>query len=448
MYDYDLFVIGAGSGGVRAARMSAGYGARVACAEDRYMGGTCVNVGCVPKKLFYYASHYSEDFKEAEGFGWEKIERKFDWLTLRGNKDNEIQRLNSVYRDLLDAAGVTCFNGRARIADNHHVLVGDTKISAGKILVATGSWPDIPTFKGSEHVISSNEAFSLDKLPERALVIGGGYIAIEFAGIYSGLGVETSLSYRGSLLLRNFDEDIRKFVGEEVAKKGIDIRYNSTLRMIEKKSNGVLEVTFADGSSLQTDLVLCATGRKPNVQDLGLENLEINCRENGAIIVDEQFRSSVPSIFALGDVTDRIQLTPVAIAEAMTFANTHFNGQQTELNYEGIPTAVFCQPNISTVGLTEAEARLEFDSIQIFKSNFKGLKQALSGSDERTLMKLIVEPSSERVVGIHMVGPEAGEIIQGLSVAFKAGATKSDYDSTIGIHPTSAEEFVTMRESV
>lgn len=448
MYDYDLFVIGAGSGGVRAARMSADYGARVACAEDRYMGGTCVNVGCVPKKLFFYASHYSEDFKEAEGFGWEQSEKKFSWPILRANKDKEIQRLNIVYRDLLDAAGVTCFTGRARIIDDHHVLVGDSEISTEKILVATGGWPDIPKFLGSEHVISSNEAFSLEKLPKRALVVGGGYIAIEFAGIFAGLGVETVLSYRGSLLLRNFDKDVRRFVSDELKKKGIDIFYNTRLSRVEKQKNGVLEVTFADGSSLDTDLVLCATGRKPNVQGLGLENLGIKCGDNGAIIVDEQFRSSVPSIFALGDVTARVQLTPVAIAEAMAFAKTHFKGEQTILDYQGIPTAVFCQPNISTVGLTEAEAELEFGHIQIFKSNFKGLKHSLSGSDEKTMMKLIVDSASERVVGIHMVGPEAGEIIQGLAVAFKAGATKSDYDATIGIHPTSAEEFVTMREPV
>ncbi|MAI42276.1 MAG: glutathione-disulfide reductase [Candidatus Azotimanducaceae bacterium] len=448
MYEYDLFVIGAGSGGVRAARMSASYGARVACAEDRYMGGTCVNVGCVPKKLFVYASHYSEEYEQSKGFGWDNVLPQFNWPILRNNKDKEIKRLNSVYLDLLDAAGVTYFRGRARIVDEHHIVVGDSIVSTEKILIATGSWPDIPAFPGREYVISSNEAFSLDNLPKRALVVGGGYIAIEFAGIFSGLGVETYLSYRGSLLLKNFDQDIRTFTCDELKKKYIDILFNTLISRVEKLSDGTLEVIFSDGRSQNTDLVLFATGRKPNVQDLGLESLGVKCRDNGAIIVDEQFRSSVPNIFALGDVTDRVQLTPVAIAEAMAFARTQFNSELTVLDYDGIPTAVFCQPNIGTVGLTEDEAKLKFNRIQVFKSEFKGLKHSLSGSEERTMMKLIVDVATDQVVGIHMVGPEAGEIIQGLAVAYKAGATKSEYDATIGIHPTSAEEFVTMREPV
>ena len=448
MYDYDLFVMGVGSGGVRAARMSAKYGARVATAEDRYMGGTCVNVGCVPKKLFVYASHFHEEYGQAEGFGWGQASPSFDWSTLLRNKNEEIQRLNKVYRELLDGAGVTHYDGRARIVDDHHVAINDTTVSTDKILIATGGWPDIPDFLGNEHVITSNEAFFLDELPKRALVIGGGYIAVEFAGIFAGLGVESHISYRGPLFLRDFDQDVRAFVYDELRKKDINIHFNSVVSAIEKQVDGVLKVDFTDGSTLDTDLVLVATGRKPNVQDIGLENVAINCSENGAIIVDEEFRTSVSNIFALGDVTDRVQLTPVAIAEAMAFSSTQFKGVRKLMDYDGIATAVFCQPNIGMVGMTEEQAREEYEEIEIYRSDFKPMKHTLSGSDERTMMKLIVEKASDKVVGVHMVGPEAGEIVQGLAVAYKAGATKAVFDATVGIHPTSAEEFVTMREPV
>ncbi len=447
-YDYDLFVIGVGSGGVRAARMSAAYGARVATAEDRYMGGTCVNVGCIPKKLFVYASHFKQDYADAEAYGWGPAEPDFEWSRLLANKDREIGRLNGIYQGLLDNAGVTHYDGRARIVDEHHVSVNEEKISTDKILIATGCWPWVPDFPGKEHVITSNEAFHLEHLPRRALVVGGGYIGVEFAGIYHGLGVESHLSYRGPLFLRGFDQDIRVSVRDELVKKGIHLHFNSHVLSVEKELDGSLRVKFDDASEMQTDVVLYATGRDPNVQDIGLENVDVQCRDNGAIIVDEQFRTSVDSIFALGDVTDRLQLTPVAIAEAMAFASTQFRDEPRIMDYENVATAVFCQPNIGTVGLTEEQARVRHIEVVIYRSRFRSLKNTLTGSAEQTMMKMIVDPASDRVLGVHMVGPEAGEIIQGMAVALKSGATKAIFDATVGIHPTSAEEFVTMREPV
>ena len=445
-YDFDLFVIGVGSGGVRAARMSATYGARVATAEDRYMGGTCVNVGCVPKKLFVYASHFSEAYEEAEGFGWAPASPGFTWPVLLNNKNTEIQRLNDVYRGLLDGAGVTHFDGRARIVDAHHVSINQQIVSTGKILIATGSWPSVPDFPGREYVITSNEAFFLETLPRRSLVVGGGYIAVEFAGIFKGLGVESHLAYRGPLFLRKFDQDVRLCVRDELDKKGVILHFDSVVQGIHKNADGSLRVSFEDCSEMETDLVLYATGRKPNIHDMGLENVAVRCGDNGAIIIDEEFRTSEDNIFALGDVTDRIQLTPVAIAEAMAFSSTQFNGHRKLMDYDGIATAVFCQPNIGTVGLTEDKAREKFGEVEVYRSIFRPLKHTLSGSDEKTMMKLIVNKSTDRIVGVHMVGPEAGEIIQGMAIAYKAGATKAVYDATVGIHPTTAEEFVTMRE--
>ena len=445
-YDFDLFVIGVGSGGVRAARMSATYGARVATAEDRYMGGTCVNVGCVPKKLFVYASHFSEAYEEAEGFGWARTNPGFTWPVLLHNKNTEIQRLNDVYRGLLNGAGVTHFDDRARIVDAHHVSINQQIVSTGKILIATGSWPSVPDFPGREYVITSNEAFFLETLPKRSLVVGGGYIAVEFAGIFKGLGVESHLAYRGPLFLRQFDQDVRLCVRDELDKKGVILHFDSVVQEINKTADGSLRVSFADGSEMETDLVLYATGRKPNIHDMGLENVDVRCGDNGAIIIDEELRTSVDNIFALGDVTDRIQLTPVAIAEAMAFSSTQFNGHRKLMDYDGIATAVFCQPNIGTVGLTEDMAREKFGEVEVYRSVFRPLKHTLSGSDEKTMMKLIVDKCTDRVVGVHMVGPEAGEIIQGIAIACKAGATKAVFDATVGIHPTTAEEFVTMRE--
>jgi len=447
-YDYDLFTIGAGSGGVRASRISAGYGARVAVAEDRYLGGTCVNVGCVPKKLLVYASHFAEDFEDAAGFGWSVGARAFSWPRLIAHKNDEIRRLNEIYERLLANAGVTLIEGRATIVDPHTVTINDRTITAERILVATGSWPVVPDFPGKEHVITSNEAFFLDELPERIVVVGGGYIAVEFAGIFHGLGAQVTQLYRGPHFLRGFDDDVRMFLAAEMRKKGIDLRFNANIARVGRKQSGVLEACLEDGTEIDTDLVMYATGRRPNTAGLGLEEAGVALAPNGAVVVDEYFRTNVPSVYAIGDVIDRMQLTPVAIEEGMALAKTLFDDQPTAMDYANVPTAVFSQPSIGTVGLNEAQARDQFGTVEVYASEFKPMKHTLSGRDERTLMKLVVDKSTDRVVGVHMVGPDAGEIIQGIGVALKAGACKSDFDATVGIHPTSAEEFVTMREPV
>lgn len=447
-YDFDLFVIGAGSGGVRAGRMAAAMGVKVAIAEDRHLGGTCVNVGCVPKKLFVYASHMAEEFEHAQGFGWSAQTPSFDWPTLRDNKTREIERLNGVYRNLLVNSGCELIEGRATLAGPHQVAVGERTYTAERILIAVGGWPNIPEFPGSEHVISSNEVFYLEQFPKRALVVGGGYIAVEFAGIFAGLGAQTDLLYRGDMFLRGFDEEVRAFTAEEVAKKGVNLRFNSNIRAIEKLADGTLRAQLEDGTELDTDLVMYATGRNPKVEGLGLEALGIEQARNGAIIVNDQFQSSVPSVYAIGDVIDRVQLTPVALAEGMALVRNLYGGQAQKVDYELIPTAVFCQPNIGTVGLTEEQARQRYSNVDVYKSSFRAMKHTLSGSQERTFMKMLVDRDSDRVLGVHMVGAEAGEIIQGIAVALKAGATKAVFDATIGIHPTAAEEFVTMREPV
>ena len=444
-FDYDLFVIGAGSGGVRAARLAASLGAKVAIAEDKYLGGTCVNVGCVPKKLFVYASHFHEDFAAAKGFGWTIGQTNFNWSQLIANKDAEIQRLQGIYDRLLSNSGAELINGKARFIDEHTIQVADKLYRAKHILIATGGWPSLPDISGKEHIVTSNEMFALDALPESIIIVGGGYIAVEFAGIMNGLGVKTTLCYRGNKLLRGFDEDIRDFLAEEMRKKGIDIQFNSQINSIEKNAEGFV-AQFENGTKLQTDLIMYATGRLPNTQNLGLESVGVTQEKNGAIKVNHCFQTNVPSIYALGDVTHRMNLTPVATAEAMTLINWIFKNQQPDMNYENIPTAVFSQPNIATVGLTESSAREKFDDIDIYKSEFKAMKNTLSGIDEKTLMKMIVQKSTDQVLGIHMVGSEAGEIIQGMAIAIKAGATKAIFDSTIGIHPTAAEEFVTMRD--
>ncbi|PPD40382.1 MAG: glutathione-disulfide reductase [Methylobacter sp.] len=446
-YDYDLFVIGAGSGGVRAARMAAGMGVRVAIAENRYFGGTCVNVGCVPKKLFVYASHFHEDFRAAKGFGWTIGEAQFDWPRLLANKNQEINRLQGIYESLLDNAGVTIYEGQASLVDAHTVRVGDQQYRCGRILIATGGWPAIPDMPGKEHIVSSNEMFALEALPKRILIVGGGYIAVEFAGIMHGLGVDTTLCYRGDKLLRGFDEDIRDFVVQEMRKKGINILLNTHVNAIAKTASGFTAQT-EEGSALEADLVLYATGRTPNIAGLGLEALGVELGESGAIKVNESYQTNIPSIYALGDVTHRINLTPVATAEAMALVNGLYSDKQTPVDYDNIPTAVFCQPNVGTVGLTETEARKRFDDIAVFKSVFTPMKHTLSGLGEKTLMKMVVRRSTDKVLGIHMVGADAGEIIQGMAVAIRAGATKAIFDSTIGIHPTAAEEFVTMRKPV
>ncbi len=446
-YDYDLFVIGAGSGGVRAARFSANAGARVAVAEDSFMGGTCVNVGCIPKKLFVYASHFHEDFSDAAAYGWTVKPDSFDWRTLVDNKDKEIKRLNGIYERLLEGSGVTIVDGRATVVDPHTVEVAGKQYTAEHILVAAGSWPTDLRYEGGEHVISSNEAFYLDELPKKVIVEGGGYIAVEFAGIFNGLGVDTTLVYRGPLIMRGFDEDIRQHLMGEMEKKGITMKLNASFEKVEKTDTG-LTVHLSDGTSIEADTVMSAIGRRPKVTGLGLEEVGVKLKENSAVIVDDYFQTSVPSIYAVGDIIDRYQLTPVALAEGMAVSKTLYRDTPSVVDYEYIPTAVFSQPPIGTVGLMEDEAREKYGDILLFKSTFRTLKNTLTGSDEQTFMKMIVDKASDKVVGIHMVGPDAGEMIQGFAVALKAGATKALFDSTIGIHPTSAEEFVTMREPV
>ena len=444
--DYDLFVIGAGSGGVRAARMAAGFGARVAVAEDRYLGGTCVNVGCVPKKLYVYASQFSHGFEDARGFGWDSEIPAFDWATLRDNKKTEISRLNEIYRNLLSGVEVDSIDGRARITGPNSVIVNDKEYTAEKILIATGGWPYIPEFPGREYAVSSNEVFDLDEFPKRLVVVGGGYIAVEFAGIFNGLGSQVTQLYRGPLFLRGFDADIRAHAAQEIRKSGVDLRFEGNVESITRSADG-LEVARSDGTSVTADTVLYATGRKPHLDGLGLENVDVTLNQSGYVEVDKEFRPSEDSIFALGDVIGGMELTPVALGEGMAFARRQFNTMDTNVEYDFIPTAVFCQPNIGTVGFTEHDARAEFGELTLFKSTFKPMKHTISGRDEQTFMKLIVDKASDRVVGIHMMGPDAGEIIQGMAIALKAGATKAIFDNTVGIHPTAAEEFVTMRDA-
>jgi len=447
--EFDLIVIGAGSGGVRLARMSAEKGARVAVVESRYLGGTCVNVGCVPKKLFVYGSHAGEDIEDAEGYGWSlpKEQVRFDWARLVANKNAEIERLNGIYRRMLENAGVTIIEGNATLADAGTVVVGDQHYSTGHITVATGSWPVIPDVPGKEYILSSNEMFYLPQLPRQAVVWGGGYIAVEFAGILAGLGVETTLLYRGDLFLRGFDGDIRRFMAEEMQKRGVNLRFNASIESVENVDTGY-HVQVSDGSRIVTGLVMAATGRRALVDGLGLESLGIDMTESGHISTDRHFQTSVPAITAIGDVIGTSQLTPVALGQGTVLSRRLFGDGQGEMDYNSIPTAVFCQPNIGTVGLTEEEARKAGHRLRIYRSEFKPMKHTLSGRDERALMKLVVDDPSDRVLGAHMVGPDAGEITQGLAIAIKAGATKAQFDSTVGIHPTSAEEFVTMREPV
>ncbi len=446
-YDYDLFAIGAGSGGVRACRMASATGARVAIAEERYLGGTCVNVGCIPKKLLVYAAHFAEDFEDAEGFGWTLGERTFDWRRLLAAKNEEISRLNGIYDRLLKNAGVDLFDGHAILEDARTIRVEGKSYTTEHILVATGGWPFVPDIPGKEHAITSNEAFFLEELPKRLLIVGGGYIAVEFAGIFHGLGAEVRQIYRGPLFLRGFDDDVRGFLAGEMCKKGVDVRFNADIARIEKTADG-LRAELKDGSELTADSIMYATGRKPLTDDIGLAAAGVELADNGAIKVDDYFRTSVANIYAIGDVIDRVALTPVAIAEAMALVKTLFGGVPTKLDYADVPSAVFSQPPIGNVGLTEAQARERYGPVDIYRSEFRPLKHTLSGNDEQTFMKLIVDQASERVVGVHMVGPDAGEIIQGIAIALKCGATKAQFDATVGIHPTSAEEFVTMREPV
>lgn len=445
-YDFDLFVIGAGSGGVRAARFAAGYGARVAVAESRYLGGTCVNVGCVPKKLLVFGAHYAEDIGQAQGYGWTIDGATFDWSSLIANKDQEIQRLNGIYRNLLVDGGVSLFEAHARLVDAHTVEVAGQRYSAEHILVATGGWPFVPEIPGHEHAITSNEAFYLERLPRRVLVVGGGYIAVEFASIFHGCGADTKLLYRGELFLRGFDGSLRDHIKDELIKKGMDLQFKSDIARIDKLADGSLLATLEDGRTLEADCIFYATGRRPMLDGLGLAELGIELDERGFIAVDEEYRTSVPSVLAIGDVIGRVQLTPVALAEGMAVARRLFKPEEyRKVDYALIPTAVFSLPNMATVGLTEEQARERGYKVTVYESRFRPMKLTMTQSLERSLMKLVVDAQSDRVLGCHMVGPDAGEIMQGLAVALKAGATKRVFDETLGIHPTAAEEFVTMR---
>ena len=444
-YDCDFFVIGGGSGGVRAARMAAGFGARVVVAEERYLGGTCVNVGCIPKKLFVYASRYREDCEVARGYGWTTGEPQFDWPTLVRNKDQEIHRLNGIYERLLLNAGCEVLAARATLLDPHTVAVDGRQISAEHILVATGGWPLRPNFPGSEWVLTSNEMFHLDALPQRMVVVGGGYIAVEFAGILRGLGCAVTQIYRGPLFLRGFDNEVREFLAEQMRHKGVDLRFDTDVTRIDKTSDG-LTLTLNDGSTLDADGVLYAIGRVPMTQQLGLEKCGVELDAAGAIRVDPHYRTNVPSLYALGDVTNRINLTPVALAEGMALVRRLFDGRDQTVDYEYIPTAIFSQPPVGTVGYSEADARRHFGEIEVYTSTFTPLRFTISPVKEKAFMKLIVATQTRRVVGLHLCGEDAGEITQGFAVAMRAGATKEIFDTTIGIHPSSAEELVTMRE--
>lgn len=442
-----MITIGAGSGGVAASRRAGSYGARVAICEARRVGGTCVLRGCVPKKLLVYGVHVRDEIEDAAGYGWTIGEARLDWARLVEAKDRELDRLNGIYVRMLRDAGVQLIEGFARIVDPHTVEVGGRRITARHLLVATGSRPVRPDIPGAELGISSDEALDLSRLPGRALIVGGGYIAVEFAGIFRAAGVETTLAVRGDDILRGFDGDVRATLHEEMSKRGVQIRCETLVRSVERRGEGY-SVRLAGGEMIDTDLVLFATGRTPNTQDLGLEAVGVRLDVAGAIEVDGFSRTCVPSIHAVGDVTDRINLTPVAIAEGRALVETLFRDNPTRMDHDGVPSAVFSHPPVGTVGLTESQARAKYGKVDVYRARFRPMKYTLSGRDERTMMKLVVDRATQRVVGAHMVGADSPEIIQGIAIALKCGATKAQFDATVGIHPTAAEEFVTMRDPV
>ncbi len=446
-FDYDLFVIGAGSGGVRAARVAANTGAKVVVAEEYRVGGTCVIRGCVPKKLFVYASRYGKDFSDVENYGWSGEKPSFDWTTLVANKDKEIDRLNGIYIKNLKASDVQILDTRAVVRGPHtvYLLNEEIEVTARTILIATGGAPFVPEFPGHEFTITSNEAFDLPSLPQNMVIVGGGYIAVEFAGIFAGLGVHVTQLYRGEQILRGFDDDLRNNLNDEMVRRGIDIQLNADVKEISQAGSGY-RVDLNNGDTIYSDLVMYATGRNPNSQNLGLEKTGVETNRNGAIIVDEFSQTTVPSIYAIGDVTDRVNLTPVAIREGMAFVQTVFHDNPTSVDYENIATAVFSEPELGTVGLTEAQAREKYGEIDIYKSLFKPMKHTISGRDTKTMMKIIVDAKSDRVLGVHIMGPDSGEMAQILGIAVKMGATKADFDATMAIHPTASEELVTMRD--
>jgi len=446
-HDYDLFTIGAGSGGVRASRMAAQYGAKVGIAEEYRIGGTCVIRGCVPKKLLVYASHFAEDFEDAVAYGWAVEGVRFDWPKLIANKDREIGRLSGIYRKNLQAAGVEIFETRAIVKDPHrvHLVKENRDVTAARILVATGASPVMPEgIEGVEHAISSNEAFHLPSLPRHITIVGAGYVSVEFAGIFHGLGAEVTLVHHGVQLLRHFDHDLGETLVAGMHKSGMDVRLEKSLARIDKQDDGYA-VTLRSGERFKTGLVMIATGRNPHTRGLGLEEAGVAMKPDGSVIVDEYSRSSVPGIFAIGDVTNRIQLTPVAIREGAAFAETEFNNNSQSVDHETVATAIFSNPEIGTVGLTEKEALKRFGTVDIYKAQFRPLKHTLTHRDTHIMMKLVVDPKSDRVVGCHILGPEAGELIQALAIAVKMGATKRDFDATVAVHPTAAEEIVLMR---
>jgi len=443
-YDLDLFVIGAGSGGVRASRIAAGYGARVAIAEDRDVGGTCVIRGCIPKKLFAYAAHFSEDFEDAAGYGWTVGKPTFDWPSLVAAKDREIARLNGIYKQILAKAGVELIEARAAVRDPHTVSVGGRTITSKYILVATGGHPYRPPIPGESLGITSDEAFHLQQFPRRIVIEGGGYVAVEFAGIFHGLGAHVTIVYRRSPLLRGFDTDVREHLTGELERRGVNIKLNCEVVAIEEASDGARLARCSTGDAIACDEVMFATGRRPNTAGLGLEGAGVQLGRNGEVVVDEYSRSSVDSVYAVGDVTGRWQLTPIAIKDGVKLAATLFGGKPSAVDHEYVPTAVFSQPPVATVGYSEEAARAIYPDVQVHRSVFRPLKHTLSGRVERTMMKLVVDGASGRVVGAHMVGADAPEVIQGIAIAVKMGATKAQFDATVGIHPTAAEEFVTM----
>ena len=445
MKKYDLVVIGGGSGGVRAARIAAGHGAKVAICEEYRYGGTCVIRGCVPKKLMVYAAHFHEDFVDSQHYGWDMSVNGFDWTTLISNKDKEIDRLNKIYENLLSNSGVEIYHGRATLSNTNIVDVDSQQLEAEKILIATGGTPFVPAIEGIEYAITSNEVFHLEQQPRSALVVGGGYIAVEFAGIFNGLGIQTSLIYRGPQILRGFDEAVRSHLATEIIKKGIDLKLNNNIDKIELLDDGQRQVTLTDGSTQTVDCVLFATGRSPNTADLGLDKIGVDLGNKHEIKVDQNSKTNIDSIYAVGDVTDRIALTPVATMEGHAFADTVFGNKPRLADHTNVPSAVFSQPPVATVGLSEEQARTQYTNIDTYTSEFKILKHTLTDNTERTFMKLVVDADSDLVIGAHMIGADAAEIMQGIAIAIKAGAKKADFDATVGIHPSSAEEFCTMR---
>ena len=443
-YEYDLFIIGGGSGGIRAARISSNLGARVALAEESDLGGTCVNVGCVPKKLLFYASHFAEDFNNSNYYGWSFDNKKFNWNKLIKNKNIEIERLNNIYKKMLLDASVDIFSGHASLVDSNTIKIGDKLITSKNILISTGGYPFIPKITGNDHVFTSNEAFFLKSLPKKIIIVGGGYIAVEFASIFNELNVETHLIYRGSLFLRGFDKDLREQLKNEMIKKGINLKFNTEIEKISKKNNN-LTIKLTSGESLNASHVMYATGRMPNSTNMNLDQVGVKLDKNNAIKVNKFYQTNLSSIYAIGDVCNRHNLTPVALAEGSILANNLFNKKNDTLNYNNIATCIFSQPNVATVGLSEEEAKKKYNDIKVFKSSFTPMKLTLTKSDEKNFIKLIIDKETDLVIGAHLLSDNAGEIIQGIAIAIKSGATKKIFDETIGIHPTIAEEFVSMR---